>query len=54
VQNLSGHRISPDNFKVKGQVIDLGYAKINVLEFSGNTMKANMAGFEYTLEKQSP
>ena len=52
VQNLAGHRMSPDEFVIKGEVIDLGYAKIKVLEFDSKLMTANMAGFKYTLEKK--
>ncbi|AZZ90253.1 hypothetical protein EUZ85_05790 [Hahella sp. KA22] len=37
-QNLGGRRISPDAFTVKGQTIDLGYAKIKVLAFDDDTM----------------
>ncbi|WP_431687865.1 hypothetical protein [Hahella sp. NBU794] len=50
-QNLGGRRISPDAFTVKGQTIDLGYAKIKVLAFDGDTMTADMAGFTYELKK---
>lgn len=52
VQNLAGHRLSPDAFTVDGNVIELDYAKIKVLEFTGNAMTADMAGFEYGLEKR--
>lgn len=52
IQNLAGHRLSPDTFTVDGNIIDLDYAKIKVLEFHGDSMKADMAGFEYGLEKQ--
>ncbi len=51
-QKSSGRRLSPDQFSVVGSVIDLGYAKIKVLEFNGQTMTADMAGFKYQLEKQ--
>ncbi|ABC27690.1 hypothetical protein HCH_00795 [Hahella chejuensis KCTC 2396] len=51
-QNLGGRRISPDAFTVKGQTIDLGYAKIKVLAFDGDTMTADMAGFTYELKKE--
>ena len=51
-QNLDGHRISPDTFTVKPGIIDLGYAKIKVLEFDGKEMTADMAGFKYTLKKE--
>ena len=51
-QNLGGHRLTPDPFSVDGMTIDVGYAKIRVLEFDGATMRADMAGFEYGLEKQ--
>ena len=51
-QNLGGRRISPDEFTAAGGVIDLGYAKINVKHFDGQVMEAEMAGFDYRLEKQ--
>ncbi|WLQ12435.1 hypothetical protein O5O45_22160 [Hahella aquimaris] len=51
-QNLGGRRIYPDAFTVKGQTIDLGYAKIKVLAFDGDTMTADMAGFTYELKKE--
>ncbi|TDR22368.1 hypothetical protein [Marinicella litoralis] len=51
-QNLGGRRISPDPFVVKDNVIDLGYYQIKVLEFTGKTMKADMAGFVYELKKK--
>lgn len=51
-QKSSGRRVSPDQFSVVGNAIDLGYAKIRVLEFNGRSMTANMAGFKYKLEKQ--
>lgn len=52
VQNLAGHKMAPDKFSVVGNVIDLDYAKINVLEFSAGAMTAEMAGFKYTLKKK--
>lgn len=51
-QKMGKRRMSPDEFKVVGNAIDLGYSKIKVLEFSGHTMTADMAGFKYQLEKQ--
>ncbi len=51
-QNLGGRRISPDPFVIKGNVIDLDYYKIKVLDFTGLTMKADMAGFVYELKKK--
>ena len=52
VQNLSGHRISPDKYTVQPGIIDLGFAQIKVLSFDGENMTADMAGFEYTLHKE--
>ena len=52
-QNLEGHRMRPDAYSVDGNNIDIGYAKIKVLEFNSKLMKADMAGFTYQLEKQS-
>ena len=51
-QNLGGRRLAPDPFTVEGMVIDVGYARIKILEFDGAKMRADMAGFEYGLEKQ--
>lgn len=51
-QRFGDRRISPDTFTVKGDVIDLGYAKIQVNRFDGDEMNATMAGYDYTLEKQ--
>lgn len=51
-QSLGGQRLSPDAFEVDGNLIDLGYARIEVTEFKGDHMTARMAGFEYVLEKQ--
>ncbi|WP_317930093.1 DUF4124 domain-containing protein [Halioxenophilus sp. WMMB6] len=48
----SGHRLSPDPFTVEGDVIDLGYSKIRVLEFTGYSMKVNTSGLVQTLEKR--
>ena len=52
IQNLAGHKVSPDEFKIKGNDIDLGYYQIKVLQFDGKTMTADMAGFKYTLKKK--
>ena len=51
-QNISGRRISPDEFTTSPGVIDLGYAKISVESFDGTNMIAKMAGFKYKLVKQ--
>ena len=48
----SGRALPGDPFSVTGNVIDLGYAKIKVLEFSGKRMKTEQMGFVYTLERQ--
>lgn len=50
-QNLSGHRMSPDRYRVSGSYIDLGYYKIKVKSFDGRQMTAVMAGFDYKLRK---
>ncbi len=51
-QNLGGRRISPDKYTVKGEVVDLDGYHFKVLEFDGQTMKADMAGFVYELKKK--
>jgi hypothetical protein len=51
-QSFSGRRLSPDNFKIVGNTIELGYAQIKVLEFGGLTMTAELAGLDYLLKKQ--
>ena len=48
----SGKALKPDAYTLKGDIIDLGYTKIQIIEFSGNQMKTKQQGFEYTLEKQ--
>jgi hypothetical protein len=48
----SGKALSPDKYNLNGDVIDLGYSKIKIVEFNGNSMKTKQSGFEYTLEKQ--
>ena len=49
----SGNRaLSPDAFTVKDDVIDLGYARITVLEYAGDRMTTQQMGFVYTLERQ--
>ncbi len=48
----SGRALPADTFAVKGDVIDLGYAKIKVLEIAGRRMRTEQMGFVYTLEKQ--
>ena len=52
-QNLGGQRLLPDPYTLNGNIIDLNYGKITVLEMDGNRMKAEMAGFIYSLVKQS-
>ncbi len=47
-----GRALQPDSYKIVGDIIDLGYSKIKVLEFSKSVMKTKQMGFEYTLEKQ--
>ena len=45
------HRMRPDPFTVSGDVIDLGYAKIKVKEFSGGKMVVDTLGIEQTLKR---
>jgi hypothetical protein len=47
-----GKALKPDAYTLKGDIIDLGYTKIKILEFSGNKMKTKQQGIEYTLKKQ--
>ena len=48
----SGRALAPDTFTMTGDVIDLGYARIKILEVSGNRMRTEQMGFTYTLERQ--
>lgn len=52
-QNLEGHRMASDAYKISGNKLDLGYASINVLEFDGQMMKAKFGPVVYKLEKVS-
>lgn len=40
-----------DPFSVSGNIIDLDYVQIEILEFSGNSMKTKQFSFIYTFEK---
>jgi len=51
-QSFGGRRLSPEKFKVAGNHIELGFANINVIEFSGSKMIAELAGFDYVLAKE--
>src|SRR5690606_2597564 len=51
-QKSSGRRVSPDQFSVVGNAIELGYATTGVIEFNGRSMTANMAGFKSQSEKR--
>lgn len=51
-QNLGGRRISPDNYTIDGHIIDLDGYHIKVIEFDGQKMKADMAGYVYELNKK--
>jgi len=42
----------PDKFTVTGKEINLGYSKISVKKFEGNSMTAEWAGVTYTLKKK--
>ncbi len=52
-QNLSGHRMPSDGYTIKGNIIDLGYASITVMETNGFQMKAKFGPANYALEKVS-
>ncbi len=47
-----GKALSPDMYTLKGNVIDVGHTKIEVLELNDKQMKTKQQGFEYTLKKQ--
>lgn len=48
----SGKALRPDAYTLKGDVIDLGHTKIQILEFSKSMMKTKQHNFVYTLKKQ--
>ena len=45
------HSLPPDRYTIDGDTIDLGYAKIKVLEISADRMRTEQMGFVYRLER---
>ncbi len=51
-QRIKGMNVRPDEYNISPGIIDLGYGKITVTSFDGETMEAVMGGFKYILKKQ--
>ncbi len=47
-----GKALKSDPYTLKGDIIDLGYTKIKILEFTKLHMKTKQQGIEYTFMKQ--